>query len=117
MHRPDSCFCRQVYDQIRCFAAAIGSRDFLISECNLKNSKNYEFSLREHSSIGVTMSVWSRFRFGNRGNVAFVFAVSIVPLLLAMGAAIDLIRANQAKDALQGAADAAALAAGASDRT
>jgi Flp pilus assembly protein TadG len=63
------------------------------------------------------MGTWSRFSFSSRGNVAFVFAVSIVPLLFAVGAALDLIRANQAEDALQGAADAAALAAGASDRT
>ena len=63
------------------------------------------------------MAIWSKFRDGNRGNVAFVFAVSIVPLLFAVGAALDLIRANQAEAALQGAADAAALAAGASDRT
>lgn len=51
------------------------------------------------------------------GNVAVIFSIAVVPLLLAAGAGVDMIRANQARTVLQGAADAAALAGGSSDQT
>lgn len=51
------------------------------------------------------------------GNVAIVFALSIVPLLLAVGAGVDMVRVNQAQTLLQAAADAAALGGGASSDT
>ncbi len=52
----------------------------------------------------------------DRGNVAIVFALALVPLLLAIGCAIDYSRAMNAQATLQNAADAAVLAAGASDK-
>lgn len=63
------------------------------------------------------MKIWSRFAGGKRGNVTITFALTVLPLLLAVGAAIDMIRADEAKTALQSVADAAALAAGASPST
>ena len=63
------------------------------------------------------MPVLSKFRYSQSGNVAIVFSLAIVPVLLAAGAGLDMIRANQARTVLQAAADAAALAAGSSDRT
>ena len=45
-----------------------------------------------------------------RGNIAMIFAIAIIPLLLAGGAGIDLSRALTARNALQAATDAAALA-------
>lgn len=48
------------------------------------------------------------------GNVAITFALAVVPVLLGVGAAVDMVRASNAKSALQAAADAAALAGGAS---
>jgi Flp pilus assembly protein TadG len=53
-----------------------------------------------------------RFRSDQRGNVAMLVAVSIVPLTLASMGALDLTRSITAKVALQDALDAAALAAG-----
>jgi Flp pilus assembly protein TadG len=50
------------------------------------------------------------------GNVAVIFALALVPTLLAVGAAVDYARAMSAQTALQNAADAAVLAAGASDK-
>jgi Flp pilus assembly protein TadG len=44
------------------------------------------------------------------GNVATMFAIAMVPLALAAGAAMDMSRANHVRTVLQGAADAAALA-------
>ncbi len=43
-----------------------------------------------------------------------VFAIALIPLLIAIGVAVDLLRAQTGRSALQSAADAAALAAGAS---
>lgn len=51
-----------------------------------------------------------------KGNVAIIFAITIVPLLLAVGCAVDYSRALNAQATLQNAADAAVLAAGASDK-
>ena len=56
--------------------------------------------------------------FGNvRGNVGAMLAIAVVPLLLAAGAAIDMIRANNAEAVLNGAADAAAMAGATSGKT
>lgn len=48
------------------------------------------------------------------GNVAMTFAIAIVPMVLAIGSGVDMMRANQAQTLLQAAADAAALGGGAS---
>lgn len=53
----------------------------------------------------------NRFRECRSGSVAIVFALALLPITLAVGAAIDYSRANSAKSTLQGALDAAVLAA------
>ena len=52
-----------------------------------------------------------------RGNTAIMTALALVPILLAAGAGIDMVRANYVQSVLQGAADAAAIAGGASGKT
>ena len=52
-----------------------------------------------------------------KGSIPVIFALSAVPLLLASGAAIDMVQANNAKTALQAEVDAAALAGGTSKIT
>lgn len=47
-----------------------------------------------------------------RGNVAILFGVAIVPLMIAMGAAVDYGRALAVRDRMAEAADSAALAIG-----
>ena len=54
------------------------------------------------------------FRRNSVGNVAITFALSIVPLIVGVGAAIDLMRQNNANTILQSAVDAAILAGAAS---
>jgi Flp pilus assembly protein TadG len=49
-----------------------------------------------------------------KGNMAIMMAVTAVPLMVASGAAIDMVRANNAQTVLQGAVDSAALAGGTS---
>ena len=44
------------------------------------------------------------------GNIGMMFAFAAIPMLLAAGSAIDMIRASNTKTILRGAADAAALA-------
>jgi Flp pilus assembly protein TadG len=51
----------------------------------------------------------------NAGNTAMMFSLALVPLLLAVGSAVDMVRVNRTQAVLQGAADAAALAAGTSN--
>ncbi|MEZ5839082.1 MAG: pilus assembly protein [Hyphomicrobiales bacterium] len=61
-------------------------------------------------------SLWrsaaQRFRRDDRGAVAIVFALTLIPVLGIAGVAIDYSRAELARNHLQDAADAAALAAG-----
>ncbi len=52
-----------------------------------------------------------------RGNTAIMTALAIVPILVASGAGIDMMRANNAQTVLQAAADAAAIAGAASKLT
>lgn len=47
----------------------------------------------------------------NEGNVSVMFAIAIVPLLLAAGSAIDYVRYNNTRTGVQAALDGAALAA------
>jgi uncharacterized protein YegL len=51
-----------------------------------------------------------KFWESNSGNVGIVLGLSIFPLLLATGSAVDMIRANNTRAILQGAADSAAVA-------
>jgi Flp pilus assembly protein TadG len=51
-----------------------------------------------------------KFLKSQSGNVSILMGLSIVPLMLATGAAVDMIRANNTRTILQGAADSAAVA-------
>lgn len=51
----------------------------------------------------------ARFRRAERGNVAVLFAIAIVPILGFIGGAIDYSRVNNARTAMQTALDTAAL--------
>ena|SRR5579871_1377222 len=53
----------------------------------------------------------NRFRWDRRGNVAVIFGIAAVPLIAAVGIAIDYSEAMRIKAKLQSAADAAAVAA------
>jgi len=52
----------------------------------------------------------NRFRSDRRGNIAVIFAIATVPLIAAVGCAIDYSEATRVKAKLQSAADAAAVA-------
>jgi Flp pilus assembly protein TadG len=60
-------------------------------------------------------SSYKSFCANQRGNTTIIYAMSVLPMLLAAGAGIDMVRANRAQAMLQAAADAAALSAGAAD--
>ncbi|QWG19961.1 pilus assembly protein [Bradyrhizobium sediminis] len=51
----------------------------------------------------------ARFLESDKGNIAVIFAISLVPLLSFMGAAIDYTRANNARSSMQAALDSTAL--------
>lgn len=53
-----------------------------------------------------------RWRYARGGNFAIIFALSIIPILVALGAAIDLSRAYVVEERLRSALDAAGLAVG-----
>ena len=55
--------------------------------------------------------MFRRFRTHSRGNVAITFAIAILPMIAAIGCAIDYSLANRMKAKLQAAADAASVAA------
>ncbi|PPD43162.1 MAG: hypothetical protein CTY15_10520, partial [Methylocystis sp.] len=52
-----------------------------------------------------------RFRDAREGATAIIFGLLIIPLMLALGAAVDYGRASQTRTALQTSVDAAAIAA------
>ena len=54
--------------------------------------------------------VWDRFIRARRGNVAIIFAFSLIPMLILVGVAIDYSRANSVRAAMQIALDSTALA-------
>jgi len=54
---------------------------------------------------------FGRFRRDQRGNIAVIFAVACVPLISAIGCAVDYSLATRMKAKLQAAADAASVAA------
>src|SRR5436190_17456825 len=51
----------------------------------------------------------SRFRKETNGNIAVIFALSAVPLISFVGAAIDYTRASAARSSMQAALDSTAL--------
>lgn len=50
-----------------------------------------------------------RFRREQRGNIAVIFALALVPMVSAIGCAVDYSRASQIRSKLQVAADAASV--------
>ena len=67
--------------------------------------------MAQASSMRSFLSLMNRFRRDQRGNLAVIFAVATVPLISAIGVAIDYSEATRIKAKLQSAADAAAVAA------
>uniref|UniRef100_A0A9E7ZFX1 VWA domain-containing protein n=1 Tax=Bosea sp. NBC_00436 TaxID=2969620 RepID=A0A9E7ZFX1_9HYPH len=61
--------------------------------------------------IGSLPGMFRRFGEDQRGNVAMMFGLALVPLLGVMGVAIDYSRASNARQALNSAIDSAALMA------
>ncbi|RAI42889.1 vWA domain-containing protein [Rhodoplanes roseus] len=57
-----------------------------------------------------TSSLWKAFRRAEDGNVAVLFALTLIPVIGLVGAAIDYSRANAIRTNMQAAADSAALA-------
>lgn len=57
-----------------------------------------------------------RFLKNDNGAIAVVVALLLLPLIWCVGGALDFVRVQQARTALQAAADAAAMAAGADSR-
>ncbi|KRR30172.1 pilus assembly protein TadG-related protein [Bradyrhizobium retamae] len=53
----------------------------------------------------------SRFRRDQRGNIAIIFGIAAIPLISAVGSAVDYSLATRMKAKLQSAADAASIAA------
>jgi Flp pilus assembly protein TadG len=52
----------------------------------------------------------SRFRRDQRGNIAVIFTIAVIPLISAMGCAVDYSLATRMKAKMQSAADAAGIA-------
>ena len=59
------------------------------------------------------MTLFKRFRDDQRGNFALMFALALVPLFGAVGAAIDYSRVSDVRSRLADALDAGVLAVGA----
>jgi Flp pilus assembly protein TadG len=55
------------------------------------------------------LSIFNRFRENTKANVAITFALATLPVIGAVGAAVDYSRANSVKAAMQSALDATAL--------
>lgn len=53
--------------------------------------------------------IWARFWHDRNGNVAFTFALTFIPVLAFIGAAVDYSRANSVRVQLQAALDSTAL--------
>ncbi len=49
------------------------------------------------------------FRISGRGNVTMTFALAVIPMIAAVGSAVDFSRANSARSAMQAALDSTAL--------
>ncbi len=61
--------------------------------------------------ITVLLAQTARFALSRRGNVAIIFALTLLPMIGIVGLGIDIARTLSARTTLQGAADAGALAA------
>lgn len=60
---------------------------------------------------GVRFDLWKSFVRDERGNIAVIFAIASIPLLAAVGCAVDYTMATRIKAKLQSAADAASVGA------
>jgi len=60
----------------------------------------------------ASRAVLGRFAFSRRGNIATIFALSLVPMAVAAGAGVDIARSMVVRTRLSEALDAAALAVG-----
>jgi Flp pilus assembly protein TadG len=60
---------------------------------------------------GGFRSLFSRFRRDSRGNIAVIFTIALIPIMIAAGCAIDYSLATKMRAKLQAAADAAVVAA------
>ena len=61
------------------------------------------------SPLRSALARFGQFRRHERGNVMITFALAIIPVIAAVGAAVDYGRANSARTAMQAALDAAGL--------
>jgi Flp pilus assembly protein TadG len=60
--------------------------------------------------MGHLFSLIGRFRKDRRGNIAVLFAIALLPILTAIGCAVDYSLATRMRAKLQAAADAASVA-------
>lgn len=58
----------------------------------------------------IFSGLMKRFRTDQRGNIAVIFGIAIIPIISAVGCAVDYSEASRMKAKLQSAADAAAVA-------
>jgi Flp pilus assembly protein TadG len=63
------------------------------------------------------MSLLKKFSSDCKGNVAMLFAITLVPILIGAGVAIDMVQVNGAQSILQNAVDTGALAGASSAKT
>ncbi len=61
-------------------------------------------------SRAAIRSLIARFAISRKGNVAVIFAIACIPVIAAMGVAVDYTRGSQATTEMQDALDAASLA-------
>ena len=67
---------------------------------------------RKQISLGHALRCLGTFGRDKRGNFAIIFALALIPILIAMGAAVDISRAYIVQSRLRSALDAAGLAVG-----
>jgi Flp pilus assembly protein TadG len=67
--------------------------------------------MTQMTMLRIVAHVWAVFRRSSGGNVAITFAIAAIPIILAVGAAVDYSFANRAKAVLDSIADAASLSA------
>src|SRR5262249_56885329 len=61
-------------------------------------------------TVRVGTGAYRRFAQDSSGSVAMVFSLALIPIMVAVGAAIDYSRANSVKAVLQATLDSALLA-------
>jgi Flp pilus assembly protein TadG len=67
--------------------------------------------MSEPRLLSRTTSLLRRFRSDSRGNIAVIFGMALIPVMAAVGSAVDYSLATRMQAKLQSAADAAAVAA------